>query len=197
MPVKFSSPIAFLTLIAVFVLSGCDLFVGTAGEITVKLKDDPFPYTDVEEARVSITRIEMKGANGTGNWLVADLRQDLDLLQLRDGKTATVVSSVEIPAGEYNHVQIYLSPEAELKLTNGKSVQGSRGVETPITVQVPQFKMDHGEDQAEAVIDFVMDESFTVQRNATTQEIESFSYTPVLVTESFTLNKEPIEVVVP
>ena len=32
---------------------------------------------------------------------------------------------------------------------------------------------------------------------ATTQEIESFSYTPVLVTESFTLNSEPLEVVVP
>ena len=194
MRVKYFSPLAVLALTAVFLLSGCDLFVGDAGRITIKLKDDPFPYTDVSEARVSITRIEMMGTNGTGNWLVADLRQELDLLTLTDGNTATVVSNVEIPAGEYSRVRLYLSPEAELRLSDGTSVQGTRGSEAPVEVDIPQFKFDHGEDEAEALIDFVMDESFTVQRNATTQEIEGFSYTPVLVTESFTLNNEPLQV---
>ena len=60
-------------------------------------------------------------------------------------------------------------------------------------MDIPDFEFDHGEDVAEALIDFVMDESFTVQRNAS-DEIESFTYTPVLQTETFTLNDEPLDV---
>ena len=193
MRAKKSSPFAILALAAVFLFSGCDLFVGDAGRITIKLKDDPFPYNDVAEARVEVTRIEMVGATGTKNWLVSDLRQDLDLLALRDGNTATVVSSVEIPAGEYVQVRMFISQQAELRLANGNTVQGSRASDAPILVDIPRFKFDHGEDEAEALIDFVMDDSFTMQRNGTTQEIEGFSYTPVLVTESFSLNNEPLQ----
>jgi len=187
---KYYSSFAAIALSMMFLLSSCDLFIGDAGRITIKLKDDPFPYADVTEAHVSVNRIEMVGANGTANWLVSDLKQDLDLMSLRDGKTATVVSSVEIPAGEYSRVRMYLASKAELRLSDGSSMEGNRGSEAPILVDIPQFKFDRGDDEAEALIDVVMDESFTVQRNATTQAIESFAYSPVLVTESFKLNDE-------
>ncbi len=194
MRVSALSPLAILALAGAFILSGCDLFVGDAGRITIQLKDDPFPYTDVAEARVSVNRIEMMGAEGTSNWLVSDLAQEVDLLTLRNGTTATLVSDIEIPAGQYNRIRMYLSEQAELRLVDGTAVQGSRGSEAPIVVDIPQFEFNHGEDVAEALVDFVMDESFVVQRNPDTQEIESFAYSPVLVTEAFTLNDEPLEI---
>lgn len=197
MRVKNFSPLALFVFAGVFLLGGCDLFVGDAGRITIQLKDDPFPYTDVSEARVSISRIEVMGTNGTGNWLVSDLVREIELLALRNGTTATLVSGIEIPAGEYSRIRMYLSEEAELTLSDGSTVRGNRGSDAPIVVDVPQFKFSHGDDEARALIDFAMDESFAMQRNAGTQAIEGFAYTPVLRAESFTLNDEPLQVPVP
>lgn len=193
MSFKNLSSLGVLVIAGALFFSGCDLFVGDAGKITIKLKDDPFPYTDVSEARITINRIEVMGSTGTQNWLVADLSREIDLLTLRDGNTTTLVEDIEIPAGEYTGIRIHLSSDADLVLSDGMTITGDRGSEAPVIVDVPEFTFDHGEDDAQALVDFAMDESFTVQRNPNTQVIESFAYTPVLRTESFLLNDEPIE----
>ncbi|NNE34921.1 MAG: DUF4382 domain-containing protein [Rhodothermales bacterium] len=193
MSLKKLSSFGVLAIAGALFISGCDLFVGDAGKITITLKDDPFPYTDVSEARITINRIEVKGASGTQNWLVADLSREIDLLTLRDGNTTVLVSDIEIPAGDYTGLRIHLASGADLILSDGTTISGDRGSDAPVIVDVPQFTFDHGEDDARALVDFAMDESFAVQRDPGTQAIESFAYTPVLRTESFLLNDEPLE----
>ncbi|MDX1430090.1 MAG: DUF4382 domain-containing protein [Rhodothermales bacterium] len=195
MRIKKFSPATVFFLAVVVVLGGCDMFAGSAGRITDKLKDAPFPYEHVSEANITITRIEMLGTSGTKNWLVGDLTRQFNLLNFRNGATATIVPDVEIPAGTYDRIRISMRPTATVVLKNGTRFSVDSGTEAPVIVQIPEFEFDHGDDEAEAVIDFDVEQSFTAQGDVSTVEgITGFTYFPRLVAESFKLNNETMEV---
>lgn len=190
-----SSSLAVFLAAAVLLAGGCDMFSGNAGRITVKLKDAPFPYDHVSEANVTINRIEVLGTSGTKNWLIADVARSLNLLNFRNGATATLVPDIEIPAGTYDRLRIHLNRTATVVLKNGTRFNVDSGSDSPVVVQMPEFEFDQGDDQAEALIDFDMDNSFVAQGDVSTIDgIDGFAYSPTIVTESFVLNNEEISV---
>ena len=192
-----------LTVLSIFVLaglvalSGCDLFTGTAGRITIKLKDAPFPYDYVSEVNVTVNRVEVLGVSANRNWLVADIAQNLNLMQLRDGKTATLVPDVEIPAGKYDRLRIFIKRNATVVLTDGREFSVNHAADLPDTLRIPTFEFKHGDDEAEVLLDFDVESSFTAKMSpddSTITGIQGFAFTPKLVTESLRLNNETLPV---
>ena len=193
-------------------VSACDSITGDDGgeaRLTVRLTDAPFPFDLAEAAEVSITRIELLAAeadddpsNDEGDDEAVRDRVVLydgepfllNLLDLRDGVSTTLVDAIEIPAdGSYNRLRFFVGEDAEVRFVDG-SVYGLKlpsAQQNGIRVALPDYAFDEGDGEIDVLIDFDLEKSFVTRGNPGTANFKGFLFKPVLEIESFQVLTRP------
>ncbi len=147
-----------LFLVAViFTFSACSSDDDTnTGEVQVQVTDAPFPFHFMKEAKIEVTKIELK--NTQGEYVtVFEGNTSIDFVKYRNGETEDLAVE-NIPAGTYVAARITVGG-AELKLTNEETftIQATNGmVERPIT---PELMLEENQNQ-EILVDLDLSDSF-------------------------------------
>lgn len=190
---KMSFTIGMIAVI--FVVSGCtEDQTGTMapgpseGTLNIELTDAPINLDLVEEANVTISKIEIrKDAEGqlsdsTNPFLVVyDSTQTYDLLDLRNGVTETLVDQ-DVPAGSYDLIRLYVD-SAGLTLTNGMSydVKVPSGGETGVKVFIEPALQVQGGFTTDVLLDFDVSKSFIMKGNLNSPAgVKGFNFKPVI-----------------
>ncbi len=112
----------FFVAILIIVAASCanDNTTGPVGTLSLKLTDAPMHYSQFMSASITIDKIEI-GNSGHANSFITltNTPMKYNLLELVNGITSTM-ATVEIPAGDYNLIRLYIS-SAEMKMLNGDS----------------------------------------------------------------------------
>ena len=150
------------------------------GSLTLLLTDAPFPYDLVEEANVTISRVEIVGEDSAPSPILEEVRS-YNLLDLRDGVT-TVLGEVDLPAGKYPQIRMIVD-EAEIKLVDGTTFDlfVPSGAETGLKILLPNFEIV-ADQETELTLDFDVSRSFIPQGSIETAAgIQGFIFTPVVI----------------
>ena len=101
--------VSFLGLVFL-AFTGCEkIDKDSTGRLVVNISDAPFPINMIEEATVTVTKVEVrKDSEGDENPFITIFEgtEEFNLLELRNGVMKELVD-VEVPAGSYNLVRIY------------------------------------------------------------------------------------------
>jgi hypothetical protein len=174
-----------LALVTSLFLTGCQDFEnGQPGRLVVKITDAPFPIDLVEEANVTITKLELRTEVDTAGYpflTIFEGSREFNLLELRNGVTEELVN-LEVPAGEYNLMRLYVD-NASIKVKDQEGsfdVKVPSGGETGIKLFIePSLRVAGG--LTEVLLDFNVDESFVLQGNINTPAgIQGFIFKPVI-----------------
>ncbi|MCK5137510.1 MAG: DUF4382 domain-containing protein [Bacteroidales bacterium] len=171
--------------VALLYFTGCqEADNDQTGRIIVKITDAPFPIDLIDEASVTITRVEVRNeADSTGNPFLTlfEGSMEFNLLDLRNGVTADLLD-VEIPVGNYNLIRIYVeNASISVKDFDTYTVKVPSGSQTGIKVFIkPSLKVAGGL-TAEVLLDFNVDKSFVLKGNMNTPAgIKGFNFKPVI-----------------
>ncbi|HKL37993.1 MAG TPA: DUF4382 domain-containing protein, partial [Bacteroidales bacterium] len=182
-------------LVAIFTVASCESNMnddlapgGDTGKLTVRMTDAPLNIDLVEEANVTITRIEARqvveeSEADTSNPFITlyNETETYNLLELRNGVTETLVD-MEIPTGDYDLIRLYVD-EASLTLTNGETydVKVPSGQTTGIKVFIdPELQVEGGL-TSELLLDFDVSKSFVMKGNLNTPAgVKGFNFKPVI-----------------
>jgi hypothetical protein len=164
--------------------SGCqDMENDQTGRIVVKITDAPFPINLIDEANVTITRVEIRNTSDTIGYPFLSIFEDtveFNLLELRNGVTAELLDT-EIPSGEYDLIRIYVE-EASIAVKDHDvySVKVPSGSSTGIKVFIkPSLRIAGG--LTEVLLDFNLDRSFVLKGNMDSPAgIKGFNFKPVI-----------------
>lgn len=178
-----------LLIIAVVIigLSGCNKTDNTGnGRLIIKITDAPFPINFVESATVTITKVELRKAgdgiqDGNPFIVVYDKQVTVDLFSLRNGLVEQM-SDLEIPAGKYDLVRVYVE-DAGLKIKDGGNynVKVPGGQQTGIKVFINPGLIVEGGLTSEVLLDFDLSRSFVLNGNMNTPAgIKGFHFKPVI-----------------
>lgn len=196
------------TLITTFVFAGCDS-VGSVdsdglapempgagemvvappsnnGNLRVLVTDAPFWFDHVEEALVTIHRIELYNRE---DGIVVVWPDDLDdyeplefnLIDLRDGITAEV-SEVLVPPGDYHQIRVIVDGHGSVVTSDGTvyDLKIPSGEQTGIKINTNGLDIDEDE-QTTILLDIPLEESFVVKGNPDTPAgIKGFNFKPVI-----------------
>ncbi len=177
--------VAALMIVGIF--SACEKSDNsTSGKITIQLTDAPFPTDLVEEANVTINKIEIRKAgdgedDGNPYVVLSEEEMSFNLLDLTNGVTENLVDS-SIEAGSYDLIRLYVS-EASIKLKDGQEfdLKIPSGSQTGIKVFIDPAIEVAGGLSADLMLDFDVSKSFVVQGNPDTPAgIKGFHFKPVI-----------------
>jgi hypothetical protein len=166
---------------------------GGKGTLVLTLTDAPFPVSLVDQALVTIDKIEIRsatavtatGEEGDNSSLYTVLYEGegkvFNLLDLQNGITAELLS-MELEAGSYDLIRMHVA-KAEVLLKSGTSFDlkipsgSSSGLKIKIS---PELVIESGV-ESEVVLDFDVSKSFVVQGNMHSPAgIKGFLFKPVL-----------------
>ena len=180
-------------LVTVFAIAACneentpDLSSDT-GRLNIELTDAPINIDMVQEANVTITRIEARRVLDSAEVdsihpfiELSNETETYNLLELRNGVTETLVD-MEVPADEYDLIRLYVD-EASLTLNNGDrySVKVPSGEQTGIKVFIEPALQVQGGLTSELLLDFDISQSFIMQGNMNTPAgVKGFIFKPVI-----------------
>jgi hypothetical protein len=156
-----------------------------SGIVKLTLTDAPFPADMVQEAMVTIFKIEIRNAaDSVSSFLnLSSEEQPFNLLELSNGITATI-AELEIPSGKYNQIRLYVK-DASVKLTDGTvyDLKIPGGFESGVKLLLkPAVEITDG-DTTELILDFDVSKSFKVQGNPDSPAgIKGFIFSPVVRT---------------
>lgn len=90
--------------------AGCDNG-GDTGRLTLRVTDSP--VTDATHIWIKFDAVEVKPDDGPPLWFDLTATRRFDLLALTDGFSATLLEGIELEAGRYNWIRLYvnLAPE--------------------------------------------------------------------------------------
>ena len=171
------APLAFL-----LIFGACDVLSSDEGTGTLELymTDEPFPFDLVDETNVTISNVEIIGAE-EGDFTITDETETIDLLELQDGVT-TLLGTTELPEGRYPQIRLMVD-EAEIVMNSGDvhELTIPSGYQTGIKIVLPDFTIEAGETE-ELTLDFDVEQSFVVQGSAESEEsIEGFTFKPTII----------------
>ena len=154
-----------------------------SGTLEIKITDAPFPTNLVEEANITVSKIEIRQAgeeNEEGPYLnILESDVSANLLDLTNGVTANL-GSVEIPVGSNDQVRIYISEASvllkdesfhDLKVPSGNSSGLKVFIDPPIEVA--------GGLTAELLLDVDVTSSF-VALGPPSGPVKGFIFKPVI-----------------
>lgn len=192
---RFASLAVFCSLLLLAVTAGCDssapsefegegMFelmltsgasAGTQASTSAQSKP-PLPIEDVEEANVTISKVQIVQAEaadttetgepedeGTVITLV-DSTQQFDLLDLQGG-VSELLAQAELEAGIYEQLRLVVA-DASVLLKSGDTVDVfvPSGAQTGIKVLLPGLVVEDGE-MEEVTLNFSLEDSFIVRGN--------------------------------
>lgn len=168
-----------------FHFAGCDQDEDqSGGRFVLKITDAPFPIDKIEEAGVTITKVEVRQeGDTTGSPFLVLLEDTLkyNLLELRNGVTADLLD-MEVPAGQYNLIRLYVEG-AWLKVQEGEEfhVKVPGGTATGIKIFIDPSLAVVGGLTTEVLLDFDVEKSFVVRGNPNSPAgIKGFNFKPVI-----------------
>jgi len=174
------------TLVLVFMVRCGDDNVsgGDVGTLVVRLTDAPFPIDLVDEANVTINKIELReSADGDDPFLtlIEDAQLQFNLLDLQNDVTANLVQ-IDIDVGSYNLVRLFVTePNVLLKDETNFDLTVPSGAQTGIKIFIDPAIEVVGGLTSELLLDFDVSKSFVVQGNPNTPAgINGFIFTPVI-----------------
>ncbi|MHB1197742.1 MAG: DUF4382 domain-containing protein [Lutibacter sp.] len=112
----------FFVALLVIVAASCanDNTTGPVGTLSLKLTDAPIHYSQFMSASVTIDKIEIGNSAYANSFIIlTNTPMKYNLLELVNGITSTM-ATVEIPAGDYDLLRLYIS-STEMKMLNGDS----------------------------------------------------------------------------
>ena len=112
----------FFVALLLIAVASCtnDNTTGPVGTLSLKLTDAPMHYTQFMSASITIDKIEIGNSTHANSFMtLTDAPMKYNLLELVNGMTSTM-ANVEIPAGDYNLMRLYIS-STEMKMLNGDS----------------------------------------------------------------------------
>ena len=156
---------------------------GEVGTLVVRLTDAPFPIDFVNEANVTINKIELReSADGDDPFLtlIEDAQLQFNLLDLQNDVTANLVQ-IDIEVGSYNLVRLFVTePNVVLKDETNFDLTVPSGAQTGIKIFIEPAIEVVGGLTSELLLDFDVSKSFVVQGNPNTPAgISGFIFTPV------------------
>ncbi len=181
------SSLLIVTAVVLGLIVGCgdnSVTDGDVGTLVVRLTDAPFPIDLVDEANVTINKIELReSADGDDPFLtlIEDVELPFNLLDLQNDVTGDLVQ-IEIPVGSYNLVRLYVS-EANVILKDGTNFDLTvpSGAQTGIKIFIEPAIEVVGGLTSELLLDFDVSKSFVVQGDPNTPAgINGFIFKPVI-----------------
>lgn len=168
------------------------------GTVVIKMTDAPFPVSLVDEAWVTIDKIEIRSTSTVSGTTTTETTEDdglesmytvlyegegmdFNLLDLQNGVTTDVLT-MDIEPGTYDLIRMYVV-DAEVILKNGETFDlkipsgSSSGLKIKLT---PELAIESGV-ESNIVLDFDVSKSFVVQGNPKTPAgIKGFLFKPVI-----------------
>jgi len=166
------------------IFGGCQVTEESHGTLKVSITDAPFPIEIIEEANVTITKVEVRMKSDTSDATFTTLMEesrDINLLDLRNGVVSELLE-MEMPAGTYDLIRVYVE-NASLKIIDGETyeVKVPSGSQTGIKIFIqPELRIEGGL-TSEVLLDFNLEKSFVVRGNPMTPAgIKGFNFKPVI-----------------
>lgn len=162
------------------------------GTVVIKLTDAPFPMSLVDQALVTIDKIEIRStvevekAEGetedeTLYTVLFEGEKVVDLLDLQNGITTDLLS-MDIEAGSYDLIRMHVT-SSEVILKDGTSfdLKIPSGSASGLKIKIaPELVIESGV-ESEVLLDFDVSKSFMVQGNMNTPAgIKGFMFKPVI-----------------
>jgi hypothetical protein len=180
--------VLFTTIVGVIflVLGGCQKNESNdyLGKLVIHLTDAPFPIEYIEEAKVIITKVEIRREDENNGYPFITLMEDtveFNLLDLRNGVTAKLLE-MDIPADRYNLLRLYVD-QASLKVKDMDTydMKVPSGSQTGIKIFIDPALEVIGGLTAELLLDFNLEKSFVLKGNMNTPAgIKGFNFKPVI-----------------
>lgn len=178
--------VAIMAATLVMIFTGCNKENGN-GRLVINVTDAPFPVEFIESATVTITKVEIREAcdgvcDGTPFTILWEGSEVFNLLELRNGVVAELLD-LEIPAGEYDLIRLYVDEAGlELKEDGGSfMVKVPSGQQTGIKIFIEPGLIVEGGLTSELVLDFDLSNSFLLQGNMDSPAgIKGFHFKPVI-----------------
>ncbi len=151
----------------------------TSGTLTIQLTDDPFPARLISKARVTLSKIQIRGTDSLMTF--SSTPREVNLLTLRNGVTAALVNR-EIPVGTYDLLRLFIS-KASVVMKNGTThtLNIPSGAQTGLKVFISPPIQVVGNLTTDLILDFDVSKSFVVQGNLNTPAgIKGFIFKPVV-----------------
>jgi len=178
--------ITIVPAIAALLYTGCQTTGNEAsGKLVVKITDAPFPIDMIENASVTITKVEIRKADTIPDEypfiVVSEDTMIFNLLDLRNGMTAEI-AELDIPAGDYDLVRLYVDGASLTVAGNGTyDVKVPGGSQTGIKVFIKPALTVSGGLTSEVLIDFSLEKSFILKGNMDSPAgIKGFNFKPVI-----------------
>ena len=156
------------------------------GTLSITMTDAPFPFEMIDEANVTISKIEVRNADsiadGESPFLVLK-EEDMhfNLVNLVNGATEALVM-IEVPSGNYDLVRLYIK-DAVVKLSDGRELdlKVPSGAQTGIKVFVKPSIRVAGGLSSDLLLDFDLGRSFIPTGNVhSVNGITGFNFKPVI-----------------
>lgn len=188
-------PRAALLVAAVATLSllGCDssgVSNSDRARLIVKITDAPFPFDDADSANVVVERVELIGSDSTDALVLSDTPQAFNLLELRNGATATV-ADVRVLDGDWHQIRFIVADSASVVMKDSTTfaLKVPSGTQTGIKLNLPDIDISAVDDSAVVTVDFDVEQSFVVMGNPSTPAgIQGFIFKPVLKVQSLEID---------
>ena len=156
------------------------------GRLVINVTDAPFPINIIESASVTITKVEIRKdgdgiSDGSPFITLWEGSETFNLFDLRNGLKEELLD-IEIPAGEYNLIRLYVDA-AGLKIKDGGNfnVKVPSGKQTGIKVFINPGLIVEGGLTSELLLDFDLSRSFVMKGNMYTPAgIKGFNFKPVI-----------------
>lgn len=162
------------------------------GTVVIKLTDAPFPLSLVDQALVTIDKIEIRSTveaenaegeieNETLYTVLFEGEKVVDLLDLQNGITTDLIS-MDLEAGSYDLIRMHVT-SSEVILKDGTSfdLKIPSGSSSGLKIKIaPELVVESGV-ESEVLLDFDVSKSFKVQGNMNTPAgIKGFMFKPVI-----------------
>ncbi|OFX50238.1 MAG: hypothetical protein A2066_05895 [Bacteroidetes bacterium GWB2_41_8] len=166
---------------------------GGKGTVVLKLTDAPFPVSLVDQALVTIDKIEIRAvAPETATEMEADNLslytvlyegegKEFNLLDLQNGVTAELLS-LDIEVGSYDLIRLHVA-DAEIILNDGTNfdLKIPGGTTSGLKIKLSPELVVESDVESEVVLDFDVSKSFIVQGNTKNpDQIKGFLFKPVV-----------------
>jgi hypothetical protein len=178
--------ILIVSALSIVLLSftGCQKTGEATGHLSILVTDAPFPLDMIDEATVTITKVELRQEGETEEYpfiTIWEGSEEFNLLELRNG-VMEELAEVEVPAGSYNLLRIYVD-KAGIVVANKAtySLKVPSGSQTGIKMFVAPSLQVSGGLTEEVLLDFNLEKSFVLKGNLKSPEgIKGFNFKPVI-----------------